>query len=935
MSTEFGVAPSDFLSEAEGPEEDADGDKDRPLREDIRLLGRLLGETVRAQEGGEIFATIEAIRRTAIRFHREEDDTARRELEATLRGLSRPGAIQTIRAFSYFSHLANVAEDRHHVRRNRTRAAGGEGPRPGTVAGAFARLAEAGVEREAIAAFLRQALVSPVLTAHPTEVRRRSTLDREREIAGLLAERDRADLLPGERGAIDAALARAVLTLWQTSILRRSRLGVEDEIVNALAYFDFTFLEEVPRLYRTVEDQLVAADGPRGAADPPLPPFFRMGSWIGGDRDGHPLVDAGTLSSAFDQQSRLAFGHYRDALRALSAELSLDERLVSVSAAVARLADDARDDSRHRRGEPYRRAIHGILARIDATEAALRGAGLADAAPAYDGPDSLAADLAAIDRSLVANGSAALASGRLRTLRHAVDAFGFHLATIDLRQNADVHERTVAELLAAAGVAPAYPALGEAERVALLVRELESPRLLASPYLSYTAETERELAIARAAAAARARHGPRAVEHYVISQAGAVSDVLEVCVLLKEAGLLRPAERALDLDVVPLFETIGDLEASRSVMDALLSLPLYRTLLEGRGDVQEVMLGYSDSNKDGGFLTSRWALHRTEVELVALFRERGVRLRLFHGRGGSVGRGGGPSFDAILAQPPGSVGGALRITEQGEVITGKYSNPELGRRNLEALLAAVMEASLLKRAETPGEAEAFAVMDELSQRARRAYRALVYETDGFVRYFRESTVIGEIAGLNIGSRPASRSNSGAIEDLRAIPWVFGWSQCRVMLPGWYGFGTAVSGFLEAHGEAGLARLRAMARDWPFFRTLLSNMDMVLAKTDMAIASRYAGLVTDRALAETIFAGIRRERDLSVAMLLEVTGAPALLAGNPLLARSIRNRFPYIDPLNHLQVELLKRHRAGDTDDRVIHGINLTINGIAAGLRNTG
>ncbi len=398
--------------------------------------------------------------------------------------------------------------------------------------------------------------------------------------------------------------------------------------------------------------------------------------------------------------------------------------------------------------------------------------------------------------------------------------------------------------------------------------------------------------------------------------------------------MLRPSTEELDVDIAPLFETIDDLHAAGRIMDRLLGDPEYRRLLESRGNTHEVMLGYSDSNKDGGFLTSGWSLYKAEIELVEVFRRRGVRLRLFHGRGGSVGRGGGPSYQAILAQPGGAVQGAIRVTEQGEVIAGKYSNPEVGRRNLETLAAATFEASLL-HPDRPAPDPAFIeTMEALSSAAFRAYRGLVYETEGFESYFWQSTVIGEIANLNIGSRPASRKNSRAIADLRAIPWVFSWAQCRLMLPGWYGFGTAVTQFLEARPQDGIAMLRSMYRDWPFFRSLLSAMDMVLAKSDIAIASRYAELA-DEELREAIFPRLRAEWDAAIEALLSIMGQRELLEKNPLLARSIRNRFPYLDPLNHVQIELLKRHRAGDRDERVVHGIHLSINGIAAGLRNSG
>jgi phosphoenolpyruvate carboxylase len=934
------VGGSDGRGEAElegaPPVQDGTLDKDSPLRDDIRLLGRMLGDTVRAQEGEAVFDLVERIRQTAIRFHRDEDVEARAELDTILKSLSRAPAIKIIRAFSYFSHLANIAEDQHHIRRTRAHAVAGSGPREGALALALNKIAEAGLPRGALQGFFARGFICPVLTAHPTEVRRKSTLDREREIAALLAYRDRTALTPEETDDCEERLRRAILTLWQTRLLRETRLRVMDEVANGLSYYDYTFLSELPRLYCELEDTL-------GARDPAwrnveLPGFFRMGSWIGGDRDGNPYVTAAVLKRALATQSERITRHYLDELHALGAELSLHSRLVSVSDEVIELARRSPDASPHRQDEPYRRAIFGIYARLAATCRALGLAGpatLDEEAEAYQSPGAFLAELTRLQRSLEANGSAALARGRLRRLRRAVDVFGFHLAGLDLRQNSDVHERVVAELIEQARPGAGYAGLGEEERIALLTGELATPRLLASPFIDYSAETASELAVLRAAADAHRRYGPASVPHYVISKANAASDVLEALVLLKEVGLMRPGDGALAVDVVPLFETIADLQAAGAVMDALLALPAYARLLKSRGEQHEVMLGYSDSNKDGGYLTSGWELYKAETALVAVFRARGVRLRLFHGRGGSVGRGGGPSYQAILAQPAGAVQGAIRITEQGEVIAGKYSNPELGRRNLETLVAATLEASLL-HAEEPAPPDAYLdAIEALSAHAYRAYRSLVYETEGFERYFWESTVISEIANLNIGSRPASRTNSRRIEDLRAIPWVFGWAQCRLMLPGWYGFGAAVEAFRAERGEAGMELLREMARNWPFFQMLLSNMDMVLAKSDMAIASRYAELVEDKALREAIFPRLRREWRSAIEMLLAVTGQKALLETNPLLARSIRHRFPYLDPLNHLQVELLKRHRAGDADERVLRGIHLTINGIAAGLRNSG
>ncbi|NMG66388.1 phosphoenolpyruvate carboxylase [Azoarcus indigens] len=913
-------------------------DKDAPLREDIRLLGRLLGDTVRDQQGDASFELVERIRQNSVRFRRDDDHAARKELEGTLDALSREQTIQVVRAFSYFSHLANIAEDQHHIRRSRAHLIAGSAPREGSLAHALAlAFADGKTTPATLAGFLGEALISPVLTAHPTEVQRKSILNCQTVIARLLDERDRKQLTPEESEANDEALRRAVLTLWQTRMLRPAKLSVVDEVNNGLSYFETTFLHELPRLYANLEDRLAAADPALGKQE--LPAFLQVGNWIGGDRDGNPFVTADILEQALAMQASVALRHYLDELHTLGSQLSLALGLVSASDALLTLAQGSPDSSPHRSDEPYRLALAGIHARVAATHRALIGTEpighAADHAQPYDSAQALLDDLDVIHRSLVANGSAALARGRLRHLRCAVRVFGFHLAPIDLRQNSDVHERTVAELLEVARPGSAYLNLDETARCALLLEELATPRPLASPHVHYSEEAESELEIFRAAREAHRRYGRNAIRNCIISKTDDVSDVLELALLLKEAGLLRPHESALDVNLVPLFETIGDLENAAGVMERLFSLPLYRKLLEAAGNTQEVMLGYSDSNKDGGFLTSGWALYKAEGELVDVFARHGVRMRLFHGRGGSVGRGGGPSYQAILAQPDGAVQGQIRLTEQGEVIAAKYGNPEVGHRNLEVLVAATLEASRRPESAAPTPPEFLDAMQALSDSAFAAYRGLVYETEGFEQYFWESTVIAEIAGLNIGSRPASRKKGTSIEDLRAIPWVFSWSQCRLMLPGWFGFGTAVKQYLAGHPKDGLARLQAMHKDWSFFTTLLSNMDMVLSKTDLAIASRYAELVKDAELREAIFNRIRGEWQDTVDALLAITGQQELLADNPLLKRSIRNRFPYLDPLNHVQVELLRRHREHGDDERLRVGIHISINGIAAGLRNSG
>ncbi len=914
-----------------------DSNKDEPLRNDIRLLGRILGDTVREQEGESVFDIVEQVRKTAVRFARDGDPAARDELAGLLDPLPGNTTQAVVRAFSYFLQLANIAEDEHHIRRRRAHDLAGSPPREGSLVFALDSLSTAAVSPEAIADFFAHAVVAPVLTAHPTEVQRQSLIRNHRDLARLLDQRERLQMTPEEVADNDLALANSILTLWQSRMLRPVRLKVLDEVKNGITYFKETFFTELPRLYIQATQQLQKRYPEKTWA---LPPFFRVGSWIGGDRDGNPFVTAEILREALRLQSAAALNHYLDEIHELGGELPLSDLLVTVTPELLALAEHSTDHSPQRADEPYRRALSGIYARLAATSRVLDQVEpvrheIGQATP-YATPDALRVDLKILANSLKLNGSANLAGGRLRRLMRAVQVFGFHLAPIDLRQNSEVHARSVAELLAGAGRCPDYEALSENERISLLTAEIATPRPLYSPYLTYSDETQGELAIFFSARELRQRYGDAALPNCIISKTDGVSDLLELALLLKESGLLLPgAKPQLNVNIIPLFETIEDLQKSAATMAGVFAIPAYRELISGRGDEHEVMLGYSDSNKDGGFLTSGWELYKAEIQLAQVFKQHGVRLRLFHGRGGSVGRGGGPTYHAILAQPAGAVSGQIRLTEQGEVISTKYGNVDTGRRNLEVLLAATLEASLTDHENRVEPAEQFhAVMDDLSLRAFTAYRGLVYETPGFTTYFRQSTVVSEIALLNIGSRPASRKASERIEDLRAIPWVFSWAQCRLMLPGWYGFGAAVDGYLSANPE-GLTTLRRMVKSWPFFQSLLSNMDMVLAKTDLAIASRYAELVTDAELRERIFTQIKAEWARTKKHLLAILEQDDFLADNPMLRRSLQLRSPYMDPLNHLQVELLKRHRAGETDERLARGIHLSINGVASGLRNSG
>jgi phosphoenolpyruvate carboxylase len=819
------------------------------------------------------------------------------------------------------------------------RSRGSRQRREGTLTVTLDRLKAAGIKAAKLRQVLQNASISPVLTAHPTEVQRKSTLDRQVAIAGLLAERERFRARPEDDAARETALRREVSTLWQTRMLRRVKPTVYDEIENALTYYRYTFLPEVPRLLADLEDLLEHQF--RSSEPWQLPPIVKIGSWIGGDRDGNPFVIRDVLLYAVREQSRLAFEHYLEQVHELGAELPLSLHLVEISPQLKAAADASPDRAERRLDEPYRRVLVGIYARLAATAERVNGQKSsrrpAYAAEPYASATEFVADLEMISASLFENGGGDLARGRLRYLIHAARVFRFHLAAIDLRQNSDVHERVVAEIFSRAGTHPNYLEASEEEREGILVGELATVRPLVSQFTRYSEETEGELAIFRAARDIQNTYGQQALPHYVISKTASAADLLEVMLLLRETGLMRPGdEPTISTRVIPLFETIHDLRQSGEIMARFLSLPKVVAMARASwGGVVEVMLGYSDSNKDGGFLTSTWELYRAEVRLAELTKRLGLVLHLFHGRGGSVGRGGGPTYQAILAQPPGVVNGQIRITEQGEVIAGKYSDRDIGRQNLEAMVSATLEATLLN-SEAGGDVEASrAIMDALSELALGAYRSLVYETPNFSDYFRTATPLSEIAALNIGSRPSSRKPSGRIEDLRAIPWVFSWAQSRVLLPGWYGFGSAVDAWTKREPKRGMAELRRMYRTWPFFQTMLANLEMVLAKTDLGIASRYAELVLDVPLREQIFGRIHAECQLTKRMVLAITEQRELLANNPTLANAIKHRLPYLDPLNHLQVELLKRYRSGRTGERVRRGIHLTINGIAAGLRNSG
>lgn len=934
------------------PEEIAHPEISPTVRDDTRYLGRILGEVIREQEGEYTFNLIENTRSAA--FDLRYGEMQIEQLAEQFNTLPTDKALPVIRAFSHFALMANLAEDLYVERvRDLEEDRGNTAPRS-TLAYTWQELHNHAVPGEKVAETMANALVAPVLTAHPTETRRRTVFDVQTDIMKMMRRRARVlkelKLNPQSvRSArqleeIELVIRRRMTLLWQTSLIRSVRPRIEDEIKVGLRYYGISLLSEIPAINRRVNEHMKQQYGD----SVPRTTIVRPGSWIGGDHDGNPYVTAETVTNATTSAARTIFDHYQKTIYALEHELSLSSRFIDTTDALEQLADRGRNDVPSRVDEPFRRALHGMRGRVAATAKHTLGepvvsGGVHKGHEPYSGPEELLADIDTVDQALRHSMDDLLADHTLADLREAVETFGFNLYSLDLRQNSESYENVLTEVFARAGVTTNYAELDEEAKVAVLLQELASPRPLSDPEAEWSEETTRELGIFRAAAQAAKKFGASVVPHCIISMASSVSDVIEPMILLKEVGLIRAngEHPTGTVDIIPLFETIDDLAGGADIMRQLWQLPLYRNYVAGRGDIQEIMLGYSDSNKDGGYFAANWALYDAELALVQASREAGLFLRLFHGRGGTVGRGGGPSYDAILAQPEGAVQGAVRVTEQGEIISAKYGDPANAARNLEALVAATLEASLLPVDDLDNPEEAFATMRQIAEESRTAYSALMHEDPGFIEYFTTSTPLAEIGSLNIGSRPSSRKQTTAVSDLRAIPWVLSWSQSRVMLPGWFGVGSALKRWIDngtsVSGDATsrLNYLRELHGRWPFFASVLSNMAQVMSKADLSIAQLYSELVGDTEAAERIFGVIVEEYKLTVEMFLRITERETLLADNPELVSSVRNRFPYLVPLNLLQVELLRRYRAGDDSDSVRSGIQLTMNGLATALRNSG
>ncbi|MBU1375154.1 MAG: phosphoenolpyruvate carboxylase [Alphaproteobacteria bacterium] len=869
--------------------------------EAVHYLEALLEDVIRYLDGEDAAALVKRARDVA----RQDDEEA---LEALFSALRPDQAVYLARAFTCASMLSNLGED--VAGRRRTLDAEMEpGELPRTLVEAAERLGPKAAGR-----IVPRMAVAPVLTAHPTEVRRRAVVEREAEIARLMSLRTHR-LPPHVEKRLREDLFREVALLWKARMHRPERISPADEIRNSLAIVRRSILPALAELYDVWSEQFETAT--------PL----TLGSWLGGDRDGHPGVNGDTLRLAMRSQARLILNHYSDEVRALWFDMAVSADLSPASAGVVALANaspNAGADDAHRRDEPYRMALQEIWDRLSATANRLAGGAWPTKSPPYAAAADFVSDLDTILQSVRKHLGERVVGSRLRTLVAVARACGFHLLSIDLRQNADVHERMIHELYVRAGVNIDYLGSDETERVRVLTKELSHDRPLRSPFLDYSEETARELGTLDAAAEVVRLYGEKSLGAYIISKTATLSDVLEPLVLLKQAGLVQGGDKGRTaIRIAPLLETIGDLEHGPVLLKEWLALGLPPEMF-GEPRWREVMLGYSDSNKDGGYVASRYNVTKAAAVLARQARTQGVDLWYFHGRGGSVGRGGGPAAQAVMAQPAGTVKGRLRLTEQGEMISRRFGDQPTARRNLDSLAAAVAMAS----ARTDDGEAGSAMLERLSQASFEAYRDLVYDTAGFEDFFWAVTPIAEIVGLNIGSRPASRTASRRIEDLRAIPWVFSWSQARFMLPAWYGFAGGAA-------KAGLSAddLRSMVDD-NLFASMISNMEVALAQSDMAIAAKYAALHPGAA-ARAIFGRIQAEHAAACDLVLAIRGGTSLLDNHPQMAESVALAAEVVDPLNHLQLELLSRRRAGDDDPQLKLAIQLTVAGVASGLRNTG
>ncbi len=913
--------------------------KDEPLRRDINLLGRVLGQVLIEQEGRRLFVAEEEIRLLCKRLRFDYDPELDERLRLLIEGLDPDDLNRIVRAFSVYFQLVNIAERYHRVRRRRQyEALPDNPPQRASVASALSRLKDEGMDSHRLQRVLDDLSVGLVLTAHPTEAMRRSVRRKHERIADMLAGLESPSLTWRERRRVEEGLAEEITVLWQTDELRVRRPEVAQEIERTLLFFEHPLVSATLEAYREFEDEL-AIKFPEET--PRLGRVLEFGSWVGGDQDGNPFVEPPMINTALGLHRNLVITRHIDSVAGLVDHMSQSERLTGVSEDL-RAAVEAYERRIPEVAERYRAIDPNELYRkmlLFVAERLRRTLEDGDSPEAYEGTSGFFEDLSILRESLVWHGGRRTADGALRDLIRQAEVFGFHLAKLDVRQESStVVEATAAVVLDATG--EDLLGMEEDERAELLRRLLAAPEPLRNNPENLSEESRKVLDTFERINGVREQFSEMPVETFVLSMAHHASDVLCVQLLARRAGLLEVDAdgrcTANHLGVTPLFETVDDLKRAPEALRRLLEDPFYRSSLSHGGNLQEIMLGYSDSGKDAGYVASNWTLYKAQGHLATVATEHGVRLRVFHGRGGSAGRGGGPSYQAIMAQPPGTLDGSIRITEQGEVISFKYSMRGLARRNLDTVLAAVLEATAdnAPPAPKPHWVEA---MESLSVTAGDAYRDLVYEDERFLSFFSEASPIGELSSLNMGSRPARRVQNPAVESLRAIPWVFAWTQNRFLLPSWYGSGTALSS--QASKDQQLDVLREMYEGWPFFRTLVDFMQMTLAKSDLRIAKTYTSLVSDGEVRDKLWARISEEHAACVEALLLITGNDNLLDNSPVLQRSIRLRNPYVDPLSYVQVSLLRRLRKlpDDSPERegVLKTLLLTVSGISSGLLNTG
>lgn len=933
---------------------------DSRLQSDIQYLEDALDEVIRDQEGDPLFRLVEEFRTACKKIKYRYDPSIEEFLIHEAERLNTATSSKLIQAFALYFYLLNTAEENFGMQQRREVQRHG-----GVVKGSFEdcldRLQKTRLDRETLVDLLNTLSVEPVMTAHPTEAKRLTILKKYRKIYLTIFKKENPIWTPEEKALLRDDIINEIQKLWQTGDIFLERPTVEEEVTNGLHYFRETFYVVIPKLYRSLLRSMEKFYPDR---DIHIPPALKFGSWIGGDRDGNPNVTPEVTRWTLRTHKNLILQLYIQSIHNLIGSLSQSttkvtiskELLSSIEREVAERPEIGQRVLNRNPYEPYRQKLSFMKMRLEGAREAIReGASheRRDEIRPYPGPSEFLEDLSIVRRSLIENKGMRTALIEIDAMINRVKVFGFHLASLDIREEAERHTRAICEVFDRLGIYPGFKDLLEEEKIGILSREIENLRPLIFERMDLSGESLKTIETFKAIRWARETIDPEAVGSYIISMTHRISDILTVLLLVKEAGLYRDNSIPLTLpsppggeglgegiDIVPLFETIEDLSRSREIMEGLFSLPVYKRYMNCRGRVQEIMLGYSDSSKDGGILTSSWELYKAQKGLWEVARRHGIRLRLFHGRGGSVGRGGGPTHKAILAQPPGTVQGNIKITEQGEVISSKYANQGTALHNLELMVAGVIEASspayheeinILEERYAP-------VLDELSEISYRLYRELIDDPD-FYTYFTYATPIGEIGLAKIGSRPERRRETWRIEDLRAIPWIFSWTQSRNMLPAWYPIGSAFQRFIGSDPAARMAILKEMYSKWPFFENLLDNIQMTMAKADMNIAHLYAHLVPDHKVGDRIFGIIKREFELSKEMLLVITGQKRLLDSDPWLQRSIQLRNPFIDPINYIQVNLLKQLRnegLSEAEKReVADAMLLTISCIAAGMRNTG